>query len=102
MGRLAHLISILPVSGTPGVECRTGPYAIVFTFSNNLQNVQSARVSVGTGSVSSYTWTSNACTVNLAGIINQQNVVVTLQGVHDSKDFINVAVPMTVLVGDTN
>lgn len=97
----------LPRTGTPGVECRSGPYTLVFTFTNNSTvggstvAVTSANVSVGTGSAS-FTTSGMQCTVNLSGVTDQQSIVVTLEGVHDSKEYINVTVPMTIIVGDVN
>jgi hypothetical protein len=41
-------------------------------------------------------------TVNLTGVSNAQRIVVTLFGVSDGTNMSNVAIPMGVLLGDTN
>ena len=97
----------LPLSGTPGIECRNSTdFTLVFTFSNGLPNaslreVKSASVSVGTGNVVSQTISGMQCIVNLSNVTSPQTIVVTLEGVHDAKHYINVSVPLSVLVGDT-
>ncbi len=79
----------LPLTGTPGIECRSGgaggDYTLIFTFVNNT-TVTSASVSSGTGSVSSSSPgpNPNQYTVNLTGVTNAQYVTVTLNGVLDS------------------
>ncbi len=98
----------LPLTGNPGIECRTGgangDYTLVFTFVNNT-TVTSASVTSGTGSVSSSSLgpNPNQYTVNLTGVTNAQYVVVTLNGVLDSTgNSGNVVGPrMGVLAGDT-
>ena len=41
-------------------------------------------------------------TVNLSGVTNAQRIVVTLFGVSDGTNMSNVAIPMGLLVGDSN
>ena len=96
----------LPLSGEPGVECRTGAgnYTQVFTFDNNVVS-GSAAVTSGTGTVSgSPTFSGNTMTVNLSGVADVQTVIVTLSGVTD--EFSQVLPPtpvsMNVLIGDVN
>jgi hypothetical protein len=98
----------LPLSGEPGVECRSGgangDYKIVFTFTNNVVS-GNASVTTGTGSVSgSPVFSNNTMTVNLTGVANVQQIIVTLNGVTDSfsQTLADTAVPMNVLVGDTS
>jgi hypothetical protein len=103
----------LPLSGTRGVECRSGGasgnYTLVFTFTNNLTSVGSASVTThnpasGTGSVNSSAMgpNSNQYTVNLTGVSTGQYIAVTLSNVTDSQNNTgNVSVPMGVLIGDT-
>jgi len=47
----------LPLSGSPGIECRSGAatenWTLVFAFANPLTSVDGASVTSGTGSVSS-------------------------------------------------
>ena len=100
----------LPLTGTPGVECRNsaslgaGNYTMMFTFTNNLTSVATAGLTSGTGSVSTSTLGPNAnqYTVNLTGVTNLQYVTVTLSNVLDAQNNIgNVAGTMGVLIGDT-
>jgi hypothetical protein len=96
----------LPVTGAPGVECRSssGAHTLVFTFNNNVVS-GNASVTTGAGSVSgSPTFASNTMTVNLTGVTDVQKITVTLNNVTDS--FAQVlpatAVSMNLLIGDTN
>ncbi|HEU0209077.1 MAG TPA: dockerin type I domain-containing protein [Candidatus Udaeobacter sp.] len=98
----------LPLTGTPGVECRNGQGAgtdhkMVVTFVNPISSVSSAAVTSGTGSVSgSPVIAGNVVTVNLTGVTNAQTIMVTLNNVNDGSNTGNVVVPMSVLKGDTN
>jgi len=99
----------LPLTGTRGVECRSGgatsDYKLVFTFPNNLTSVGSASVTSGTGSVSSSAMGPNPhqYTVNLTGVTNAQYVTVTLINVLDAADHAgDVSATMGVLLGDTS
>ena len=81
---------------------------MIFTFAadpqvpnNALQSVQSANVLAGTGTITSTTLNGMQCSVHVTDVAAQQTVVVSLRGVHDSKDYINVAMPINILVGDT-
>jgi hypothetical protein len=92
----------LPLTGTRGVECRSGGangnYQMVFTFVNNVTNCGSASI----GSLSSGP-NPNQCTVDLTGVANQQYITVTLNNVLDSQTNTgNVAATMGVLIGDTS
>ena len=98
----------LPLTGEPGVECRTGGvggnYTLVFVFNNN---VVSGNVSVtgGTGGVSGNpSFEDNTMTVNLTGVIDVQRITVTLTGVSDefSQVLPSTPVSMNVLIGDVN
>jgi hypothetical protein len=108
----------LPLTGTPGIECRssggTSDYTMVVTFSSNVTvtgNPQ-AQVTGGTGCVGS----GGVCTGNvsvsgavvivpLTNIANAQTINVRLNGVNNAAvdapatDF---TVPMSILIGDTN
>jgi hypothetical protein len=91
----------LPLTGNPGIECRSGgtngDYTLVFTFGNPLANVDSASVTSGTGSVT----TSNIDNsdahnyiVNLTGVTNAQTLTVNLTNVTDSLGNFNSAVQL--------
>jgi hypothetical protein len=95
----------LPLSGTPGIECRAcqpgaGDHQVVVTFGNNVAVRSGATVSGG-GSVSSVNAEGNVVTVNLTGVANAQTLTVNLNGVTDGSSVGNVSIPMGVLLGDT-
>ncbi len=93
----------LPLTGNPGIECRTGgtngDHQIVVTFPAPV-TIGSAMVSSGTGSVSSSSVNGNQVFVNLTGVMNAQTITVTLVGVSMGANFGDVSVPMDVLLGD--
>ena len=97
----------LPQGGPVGIECRTGgamnDYQVVVTFASPV-TASGASVTSGTGSISSATGSgTNILTVNLTGVTNAQYITVGLNCVDDglgASD--NVAVSMSVLVGDTS
>ena len=95
----------LPLTGNPGVECRStgGDYTFVFTFSNNVVS-GNASVTGGTGSTSgSPTFSGNTMTVNLVGVTDDQQITVTASGVMDSfgQTLPDTAVNAIMLMGDT-
>ena len=95
----------LPLTGNPGIECRSGGggnnYQMVFTFPGAV-TFSNAVVSSGTGSVGSSSGSgTNTITVNLSGVTNVQKITVTLQNASDGTNMGNVSVQMGVLVGDT-
>lgn len=95
----------LPLSGTPGLECRSsgGNHTLVFTFSNNV-TAGSASVTAGTGSVSgSPSFGGNIMTVSLTGVTDVQQITVKLSGVTDSSAQMlpDTSVSMNMLIGDT-
>jgi hypothetical protein len=101
----------LPLSGSPGIECRSaganGDYTMVFTFLNALTSVGNARVTSGTGSVSSSNIDSNDAhnyIVNVTGVTNAQVLKVDLTNVTDSAGNFSssVSVSMSVLLGDVD
>src|SRR5207247_3298998 len=83
----------LPLTGTPGVECRTGgPTKIVFTFPTAV-TFNDAAVTSGTGSVTSTAGSgTTTVTVNLTGVTNVQYITVTLLGVSDGTNTGNLSV----------
>ncbi len=98
----------LPLSGTPGVECRSGGvngnYTLVFTFNNNVAS-GNAGVSAGTGAVSgSPSFAGKTMTVNLTGVTDIQTLTVSLSNVTDtfSQVLPSTAVSVRVLIGDIN
>ncbi len=100
----------LPLTGNPGIECRSGgvngDYEIVFQFANTLVNVGSPRVSSGTGSVVSGNIDPSDAhnfVINLTGVTNAQTVTVTLNSISDSAGGFSSSISpsMSVLIGDT-
>jgi hypothetical protein len=100
----------LPLTGTPGIECRSGgangDYTLVFTFVNPLTRVNGASITSGTGSVAGNNIDSSDAhnyIVNLTGVTNAQRITVSLSNVTDSAGNFSSAVSasMGVLIGDT-
>ena len=98
-GRAGTFDINLPQTPRPGIECRSGDYAIVFTFASNV-SIQGARITSGAGMVKNYTVTGNQVLVNLTRVSNAQIVVVTLAGVNDGINTSDVQATMGVLIGD--
>jgi N-acetylneuraminic acid mutarotase len=95
----------LPLTGSTGVECRSGgatnDYQMIINFASSVM-VENALVTSGTGSVSSFSVSGSQVTVNLTGVTNVQTITVTLVNVNDGTHMGNVPVSMGVLVGDVN
>ena len=96
----------LPLSGEPGVECRSsgGNHTFVVTFSNTVVS-GNASVTSGSGNVmGSPTFSGNTMTVNLTGVSDDQQLTVTLSNVTDcfGSTLPNTMVTATMLVGDTH
>ena len=100
----------LPLTGARGVECRSGGpngnYTIIFTFANVLVNVADAKVTSGTGTVSSSAMGNDPhqYIVNLTGVTNAQYITVSLTNVYDSAGNSSsvVSAPMGVLLADVD
>src|ERR1700730_2889490 len=101
----------LPLSGNPGIECRSGglngDYMVVFTFADTLNSVTGATVVSGIGSVASNGIDPNDShnyIVNLTGVANAQVITISLSNVSDSAGNFSsaVSVPMGILIGDVN
>jgi subtilisin-like proprotein convertase family protein len=96
----------LPLSGEPGVECRSsgGNHLIIFTFTNDIAS-GNASVTSGTGSVlGSPSFSNNQMIVNLTGVTDIQTLTVSLTNVTDtfSQVLPNTALDVNFLIGDTN
>ncbi len=97
----------LPLTGAPGVECRTGggsgDHTLVFTFTTNVVS-GSASVTAGTGTAGTATFSGNTMTVPLTGVTDVQMITVTLNGVTDAAAQVlpSTSVSMNVLLGDTS
>jgi hypothetical protein len=95
----------LPLTGTPGVECRNGPvsgeYQVVVNFANPV-SLSGASVTSGTGNVNTVSASGSTVTVNLTGVTNAQRLAISLADVNDGTGMGCVLIPMSVLIGDTN
>lgn len=98
----------LPLTGEPGVECRTGvtagDHTLMVTFSNAIVS-GNASVASGTGSVSGTpALAGNTMTVNLTGVADAQMITVMLNGVTDAFAQVlpDTTVSMKLLLGDTS
>ena len=95
----------LPLTGDVGIECRSGgatnDYQMIVNFANSV-TAESASVTFGTGNVSSFGVSGSQITIGLTGVTSVQTITVTLFNVDDGTHVGNVAVSMSVLVGDVN
>jgi hypothetical protein len=96
----------LPVSGSAGIECRTGgvngDHKVIISFANNI-SVGGASVasSDGQAMVSSFSVNGPLVTVDLTKVTNAQTLTITLTNVSDGTNTGNVSLPMAVMEGDT-
>jgi hypothetical protein len=105
----------LPFTGAPGIECRSGgaskDYQVVVTFANTVtvNGAVQAEVTSGTGTVGTsgvsnggaVTVNGSTVTVPLTNVANAQTITITLFDVHQGASAGDVAVQMSVLIGDT-
>jgi hypothetical protein len=93
---------LLPLAGSPGIECRTGPQSgshdVVITF------VGPATVTTATcnGSPATTSASGNDVTVHCTGVPNAAHIQVTLDSVTVGGVSGSLSVPMDVLLGDVN
>jgi hypothetical protein len=92
----------LPLSGSVGIECRTGGsptgnHTIVVNFPTPITAVASATCA---GNAATTSISGNQVTVNCTGVPNAQTVAINLTGVNDGTNVGNVSIPMGVLLGD--
>ncbi|MDQ6764480.1 MAG: dockerin type I domain-containing protein, partial [Verrucomicrobiota bacterium] len=112
-GNAGSLEVSLPLSGTSGVESRsggaTGDYTIILTFLANVSvsGTPQAAVTSGAGDIGSggasngglVTTSGNVVTIPLTNVANAQTINVTLNNVNGAT---NPTIPMSVLIGDVN
>jgi autotransporter-associated beta strand protein len=96
----------LPLTGSPGIECRSGGasnvYQIVVTFLHpaTFDNVS---VTSGHGTVTGASGQGTTIvTIDLTDVTNQQTINVTLFGLNDGLGTRDLVIPMGVLLGDVN
>jgi hypothetical protein len=96
----------LPLTGTPGVECRSGGaggnHQLVLTFATPV-TVGGVGVTSSDG-MATATQSANGAvvTVNLASVANAQILGITLQNVSNGGAARDVAIPFRVLAGDSS
>ena len=95
----------LPLTGEPGVECRSSrnQHTLVFTFSDDV--VSGSAALTGTGRITgSPTFSGNTMTVNLRNVADVQQITLTLMNVMSAHGQVlpNTAVSMNVLAGDAD
>ena len=103
----------LPLTGTPGIECRTGgatnDYTIVVTFDGDVTvdgdpqaEVTSGTATIGSGGVSNggmVTVSGAIVTIPLTNVANAQTINIRLNSVNGLSD---INIPMSLLTGDSN
>jgi Dockerin type I domain len=97
----------LPLTGTPGVECRVGNggtflQTIVFTFSEAVTSV-SGTTTATCGSVNSTTISDSTVTVELGHVTcDGSDITVTVPGVNGASGSVDASATMTLRTGDVN
>jgi bacillolysin len=100
----------LPLSGTPGIECRRGggangdTHQVVFHFAQpaTFTGASATPAAGKTAQVDTTTSDGTEVTVNLKNVSNAQTLTVTLLGANAGAGSTNITVPMSVLAGDVN
>jgi hypothetical protein len=101
----------LPLTGAPGIECRTGPTAgnhtavITFSVPVSVSNVTVTPGAGGTAAIAptnGFTVNNTQVTVNLTNVSNAQTLTINLLGVTGGAGSGDVAIPMSVLLGDVS
>jgi hypothetical protein len=99
----------LPLTGSPGIECRAGgsnrDYQVIFTFAAPV-TLNSTTVTPGSGGTASVSGApvvnGNQIAINLTDVSNAQTLTINLLGVSDTTTTGDVHIPMSVLIGDTS
>jgi len=97
----------LPLTGTPGVECRVGNggtflQTIVFTFSEDVTSISGASTTT-CGRVDSTTISGSTVTVELGHVTcDGSDITVTVPGVNGASGSVDASVTMTLRTGDVN
>lgn len=99
----------LPLTGTPGIEDRTGPtpgnHTVVITFAApvSVTNTTVTPEAGGTAALAGTPTINNTqVTVNLTNVSNAQTLIINLLGVSDGTNSGDVSIPMSVLLGDVS
>lgn len=95
----------LPLSGSTGVECRSGGasenYQVVVTFPSAV-TANNARVLSGNGTVASFSTAGAQVTVDLSNVVNGQRMMLAINAAETGASAADVVVPMAFLVADVN
>jgi len=97
----------LPLTGTPGVECRAGNggtfrQAIVFTFSEAVTSI-TGTTTTSCGSVNSTTISGSTVSVELGHVnCDGSDITVTVLGVNGASGSVDASATMTLRTGDVN
>ncbi|MEP6809493.1 MAG: hypothetical protein ABI992_04565, partial [Chthoniobacterales bacterium] len=95
-------IKLSPPDADGGIECRStgtaGDYQVVMIFASP---VTFASATASAGSVTTTSTNANIVTVNLTGVPNAQITTVTLNGATTGGAPSDIAVPLSLLIGDT-
>jgi uncharacterized repeat protein (TIGR03803 family) len=99
----------LPQTGTPGIECRSGPVSgnhrviVTFTSAVTLTDATATPGQNGTASLQLVPGADHAqVLVDLSNVSNGQTLIINLLGVSDGTRTGDVHVPMAVLLGDAD
>lgn len=115
-GAAGNLDVVLPLSGTPAVECRSGgptrDYLIVVNFAGavSVTGTPQAKVTRGSGFVGqggtanggAVTVAGSSVSIPLTNVGNAQVLNVTLSGTTDGGDAGDITIPLRILLGDIN
>jgi hypothetical protein len=107
---------VLPLTGTPGIECRSGgatnDYSLAVTLGSpvSVDGSPQAEVVSGTGTIGNgglgnggvVMVSGNVVTIPLTNVTNAQTIYVRLNSVNDGSAIGNITIPMSRLLGDVN
>ena len=110
VSRKGHFEIDLPLTGAPGIECRSGgnsgSYILALTFNNQLTAVDGTVTSCGTVTSSTIKQSdSTQLLVRLVGVTcNAEDLTLTVTGVHDDGGNVlsSTSVTMSLLLGDVS
>jgi hypothetical protein len=99
----------LPLTGNPGIECRSGPvsgaHRVVVTFANAV-TVTNATVTPGQGGTASLQLVPGPnhaeVLIDLSNVSNAQTLTINLLGVSNGTNTSDVHIPMGILLGDVD
>jgi uncharacterized delta-60 repeat protein len=97
---------VLPVTGTPAVECRNsgGNHTLVFTFNSNIADGSVSMISGSATLAGKPSYSGDTMTVNLTDAADAQTVALMLHNVTDTSSRVmpDTTIQLAFLIGDTN